>query len=561
MNKKLAIILVFGFSVCCGWCAAQPEVAPQAQEVPPASAVPVKPDENANETKPSTAPADLAEKPKTEIPAVAIEPAIDLGAKPATPASPDIIESLTLDHDLLGAIASLARLANLNIHIDPSVTFTNLPDGKSSVPMVSLRWQNITAQDALVEVLDIHGLALVKNPKTQIARVTKKSLDPPRISTMVQLKYSNPTNVMDLIKSLFTDPVKSKVNADPRTSQLLLLATERETEAATNLIAQLDTPTKQVLIEARLLETSKNPRSIKGIDWSGTLEGQNIVFGNGRTTGTTTTQTPGQSTATTLPSGRTVTSTSSSSTRTELLTQLGLGGISADTARGLYPGTAFLNADGVRAVLSFLNTDADTEVVATPRQVTADNQTAILSVTRAYPIFETTPGTAQTPPSAKITYTNLGTILRVTPRIAASSNIVLKVVPEVSNIDSKDRQIINGEINEANVYAIRKMETEVMIPSGNTLVMGGLISDNTTRSYSKVPLLGDLPGIGLAFRRDTKTRAKANLIIFVTPTIVRDFDFQPTATDFLQNKPKDKPDTEESAWNSGKPHNWKKPVK
>src|SRR6185436_4522681 len=83
---------------------------------------------------------------------------------------------LTLDHELPAAIQFLARMANLNIHFDPSVTFTNVvgPDGKASGPTVSLRWDNVTAEDALQEVLDIHGLMLVANPRTKIARVTKK---------------------------------------------------------------------------------------------------------------------------------------------------------------------------------------------------------------------------------------------------------------------------------------------------------------------------------------------------------------------------------------------------
>ena len=81
--------------------------------------------------------------------------------------------------------------------------------------------------------------------------------------------------------------------------------------------------------------------------------------------------------------------------------------------------------------------------------------------------------------------------------------------------------------------------------------------DNATKNYSKVPILGDIPGFGLLFRRDTKSRTKSNLIIFVTPTIVQDQDFQPTRTEFLKNKLPAKPDAEESAWNSGKPYNWR----
>ena len=268
-------------------------------------------------------------------------------------------------------------------------------------------------------------------------------------------------------------------------------------------------------------------------------------------------------TTATLPSGRTVNSTVSpgTSASTLLNTVLGNGGLALNTAKGFHPATAFLNADGLSAVLSFLNKDSDTEVVATPRTVTLDNQTATLSVTRAFPIFKTTPGTAQTPAGSEITYTNLGTILTVTPRISANSNIALKVVPEVSNIDSKDRQVSNGQEQTANVYAIRRIETQVVIPSGHTLVMGGLISDSTSHQHTKVPVLGDLPGIGMAFRRDSKVRNKSNLIVFITPTIVQDADFQVAQNDFLKSKIVDKTDKEWSAWDSAAPYDWTKAKK
>lgn len=562
MNIQLATRLLAGL-VLCGPCTlAQTNTTPSAAQTPPVTnAVPAQPLEQPTAPTPLAPPATKDTPQATNTAPKQAEAPVDLAAQ--TPRDQtDERGPIALEVELPAAIQFLARRANMNIHVDPSITFTNIvagPEGKPTVPMVSLRWDNVTAAEALEEVLDIHGLILQRNPKTKIARVTRKPTVTPLVTTTIQLKYSNPTNIAALITTTLADS-RSKVLSDARTSQLVLVSTEKEIEGVTNLVNQLDAPTRQILIEARLLETAKNPRTIKGIDWSGTLEGQNLTFGNGVTRGATTRQIPGQPVSTTLPSGRTVTTTPGSNTRTELLTDLGAGGLSLDSVRGFSPSTAFLNADGVRAVLSFLNSDADTEVVATPRQVTSDNQTATLAVTRAYPIFETTPGSAQTPPSARITYTNLGTSLKVTPRIAASTNIVLKVVPEVSNIDSKDRQIINGEINEANVYAIRKMETEVVIPSGNTLVMGGLISDTSTKTFTKVPILGDLPGIGLAFRRDTKDRRKSNLIIFVTPTIVQDFDFQPTKSDFLKTKPQDKPDPAESAWDRGKPHDWKKPV-
>lgn len=489
----------------------------------------------------------------------------EMGAAPAS-ASGENRGPLTLEQELPAAIQFLARLANLNIQFDPSLVFTNTvatPDGKSSVPIVSLRWDNVTAEDALQEVLDNYGLMLMINPKTGIGRVTRKG-PTAKTTAILQLRHCSPTNVLEVVRSTFSGAI---VSADMRTSQLVIVAPVTDMYAITNLVTRLDTPTKQVLIEARLLETAKNPSSIKGIDWSGTLQAQNFSFGNGLTAGTSKTTTPGDgaATTTTLPSGRTMTTTSSgSSMASQLITSIGAGGasapggISANTLSGFSPATAFLNADGVHAVLSFLNGENDTEVVATPRAVTADNEKATLSVTRAFPIFQITPGAANVAGGAQIQYTNLGTILQVTPRITANNNVALKVIPEVSNIDSKDQQIINGTVNQANVYAIRKIEADVVVPSGNTLVMGGLISDSSTKSFTKVPVLGDLPGVGLLFRRDSKTRNKVNLLIFVTPTIIQEQDFTPTPTSFLRTPLPERPDKEESAWDSGKPYDWSK---
>jgi len=466
---------------------------------------------------------------------------------------------------LTDVVSTLARQANINFQFDPKVTGGVGADGKPMPqPIVSIRWENVTALQALEALLNNHNLVLVQDQKTKIARITPR--DPaapePLVTRVIQLKYAGTTNMVAIIQPTLSP--RGKVLGDARSSQLVVLATEKEMEGVDALLAQLDVAPKQVLIEAHLMETSRNPKTVKGIDWSGTLAAQNISFGNGKTVGTSETIIPGvpSTTTTTLPSGRTITSASTppSSTVTKLTTLLGDGGIGLNTAKGFHPATAFLNADGLHAVLSFLNSDSDTEVVATPRAVTLDNQTARLEVTRAFPIFKTTPGTSQTPAGSEITYTNLGTILTVTPRISANSNIALKVVPEVSNIDSVDKQVSNGQAQTANVYAIRRIETQVVIPSGHTLVMGGLISDSSSKIQTKVPILGDLPLVGLAFRHDSKSRLKSNLLIFITPTIVIDEDFQAAPTQFLKTKIVLREDKEESAWDSGKPYDWTKPV-
>ena len=384
---------------------------------------------------------------------------------------------------------------------------------------------------------------------------------------------------------------------DTRTSQLVVVATEPEMADTEQLVEHLDTQTKQVLIEARLIETSINPTTSKGVDWTGTLAGQNVSFGNGVTGGTgtsannsqnssssskntittapgtpitTTIQTPGGAsyTYTTTPSSDTsstansVSSSSGSSSVNNVLNSVfGNAGLALNTANGFNPKTFFLNADGVKATLSFLNTYSETKVLSAPRTVTLDNEAAKIEVTRETPVINVTAGTANTTGGSSITYSNLGVILNVTPRISANDYVNLKVVPEVSRNAGTVSKVIGGQVFQADEYDVRRVETRVMIPSGNTLVMGGMISDSVNKGNTKVPILGDIPVLGYLFRSDTKSRLRQNLLIFITPTIVQDQDFQPTKSNFMKTPvpTSDQVEGEWSAWDSGKPKDWSKP--
>src|SRR5439155_21901884 len=190
-------------------------------------------------------------------------------------------------------------------------------------------------------------------------------------------------------------------------------------------------------------------------------------------------------------------------------------------------------------VLSFLNKEADAKTISAPRTVTLDNETAKIEVTRATPIINVSAGTANTSGGSQIQYTNLGVILHVTPRISANNYVNLKVIPEVSRVFETQHRTVGSsggspQTFDVDVYDNRKLETRVMIPSGNTLVLGGLIQDDVRNQNTKVPVLGDLPLFGRAFRSDTKSRQKSNLLIFITPTIVQEDDFQPTKSEFLK---------------------------
>ena len=535
--------------------ATPPAAAPDATPAAPAATPPAA-NEAAQPATPATTP-----------------PAAEAAARPVSLAQPNAVIPLIVMDDvpLTDAIRNLARQAGLNYMLDPKIGYGQIgQDGKiSPQPSVSIRWENITAEQALVALLNNYTLQLVEDPKSKIARITTK--DPaalPQLSTrIIQLKYASPTNVVASVQSILLDK-RSKVMPDVRTSQLVIVATEPELADVDQLIQRLDTKTKQVLIEARLLETIVNPTTSKGVDWSGTLAAQHVAFGNGvvdPTKSQSTATLPGspQTTTSTLPGGRQVSSTTTPNADvTSVVTSiLGNGGLSLNTASGLTPGIGFLTADGARAVLSFLNTYAETKVISSPRTVTLDNETSVIEVGTQYPIVNTTAGTANTTGGSQVTYSNLTVRLSVTPRISANNYVRLMVTPRVVRLGDLVTSVVGGVPNSVPSFETREINTSVMIPSGNTLVMGGLIQDNVHQQNVKVPILGDIPYLGLLFRNDSKSRTKSNMTVFLTPTIVEDEDFQPTKSNFLKTRVPVKDSVEDgdwSAWDSGQPKDWSK---
>jgi type IV pilus assembly protein PilQ len=532
--------------------------APVVAEAPAAPAAPALVADTTTAATPATTTTTTTTTAVT-TPAAAPAPAATATETNAAHDPNAVIPLIVMDEvPLIDAIKNLARQASLNYMLDPKITSSyGAPGADGAVkaqPTVSLRWENLTADQALSAVLDNNNLTIVDDPKTHIARITVK--DPaapdPLVTKIIQLKYSSATNMVANASSILLDK-RSKVIADNRTSQLVVVATEKEMATIDDLVARLDTPTKQVLIEARIVETSKNPTSAKGVDWSGTLQAQHFAVGNNVLGGQSGHPYSSQLTVTTNIAGGFISQTTYGANNPIISP-----GLLVDTARGLDPTTAFLNADGASAVLSFLNNNFDGTVLSTPRAVTLDNEEATLEVTTAQPIFQTTAGTQGSPGGSQVLYTNLGTILHVTPRISANNTISLKVIPEVSDVAGTITKTVGGLVNQADVYDIRRIETRVLIPSGNTLVMGGLVGDNRSKTDVKVPVMGDIPFLGALFRQDSKTQNKKNLIIFITPTIVQSEDFQPTETSFLKTKIPNMKSSDFGAWDSGEPQDWSK---
>jgi type IV pilus assembly protein PilQ len=369
-----------------------------------------------------------------------------------------------------------------------------------------------------------------------------------------------------------------------RTHQLIIRTTKKELEGVQALIAKLDTATRQVLVEAKIIQTSKEINPVRGINWTGTLAAQHVTFGNGLTQGTTVTGTgPGSNgSGTTSPGGSSIFGNGATSTITSNVssftstitgnTQQG-GGFSLNTARGLSPATAFLNADGVSAVLSFLNTDNDMKTIAFPRTVALDGVPTELAVVQNVPIFTQTQsapaggsasGLATIQPNYNLTVegtilNEVGVKLTVTPRIAGLSNVLLDLKPEISEQGATVTETLNGQPNQAPSFSRSSITTQASVPSGFTLVVGGMDQDVVNNQFTKVPFFGDIPGLGSLFRSSNKDHTAQTILIFVTPTILADSDYQVSDSRFEKRKALSASEQKESAWDTGEPYDWTKP--
>jgi type II secretory pathway component GspD/PulD (secretin) len=508
----------------------------------------------------------------------------------ALPISDEPVEVVVEGVPLPDALRTLAVQAGLNIQFDPKLLNGVTADGRPiPPPTVTEKWHNLTAMQAIQGLLDNYAWQMTWDARTRIGRITAKDANmlEPLVVTVISLRYAVPTNLVTLLAPTLSQ--RSMVVPDMRTRQIVIRTTERELPAVEALVTKLDTATRQVLVEAKIVQTSKDISSAKGVDWTGTLANQHVSFGNGLTSqsvvNTTTTQAGvGTGTPTISPSGSTITGGTGSSilnlttnvstvTSTLLGSTASGGGLSMNTAKGISPSTAFLNADGLQAVLSFLNTDADTKTIAAPRGVALDGAPTELMVINNIPIFQQTQsapasgasqGLATIEPNyaLKVGTTILnevGVKLTVTPRIAGPTNVLLDVLPEISAQTGTVSETLNGQNNTAPTFSRTRIRTEASVPSGYTLVLGGLDQDLTSKNFTKVPFLGDIPGLGYAFRSDSKSHQRQTILIFVTPTIIQDQDYQPSDSKFLKRKAEAPSGVPEKPWNTGEPYDWTKP--
>ncbi len=290
------------------------------------------------------------------------------------------------------------------------------------------------------------------------------------------------------------------LSADPSTNSLVIQASKEAYEALVAVIRKLDIPRPQVLVEALIVEVDITDTLDLGLEWT-----VNAINGNEQFFFST--------------AGAAVGSAP------EIASFIQNNIIVDDEGNA----EAGQNARDYNAVIKAKADDTKFNIVSAPHILTSDNEEAEIRIGDNIPIITSrvnsaTGNTAGLSSSVNIERHDTGVTLRVTPQISEGDTLRLKIFQEVTKIN-KDIQADVGDSEQVGVaLRNRAVENTVVVKDGETVVIGGLISDDWNDSESKVPFLGDIPGLGWAFKSNSKELRKQNLLIFLTPHIIRDMD-------------------------------------
>jgi type IV pilus assembly protein PilQ len=387
----------------------------------------------------------------------------------------------------------LARQAKINVVVSEAVTGT-----------VTMRLEDVTALQAISIIVKAKGLFMDKIESVYYIKTATERTAEPTESDSYQFSYSRAKDTAPLVASQLAS--KDPPQVDERTNTIFFRETRSNIDNIRKLLVQIDKPTKQVMIEARLVEVTANPVQAYGINWAGTVGSasapKTVTYGNPIASGS---PVPGANPPT---SG------------------FGLGDPNNHNFFGtlgkLVPGEfAILSVPQFSATLQALNEDSDAEFLANPRVVTADNQQAKIEITRNQPVpqlnFNEQTATAVFGGFQDKVF---GNKLLVRPSVNKDNFITLSVKPEISNHVSDQHFTFAGADVVSPIIDTRSLDSNVLIKSGDTLAIGGLLQDEVTKARTKVPLLGDVPLLGYVFQSHQNTRTKRNLLVFVTPTII-----------------------------------------
>jgi general secretion pathway protein D len=350
---------------------------------------------------------------------------------------------------------------------------------------------------------NVHVIYLKNAQAAEVAKTLRNILSADT-STQSQTAGAQPATAQPTKSSSSQDFGPGMIQADPGSNALIITAPEAVFANLKTVVEKLDVRRAQVLVEALIAEVSADKASEFGIQWLGATSADNIHNGSKLFAG--------------------FGNSSSSSNIGIVASAVAAGGASG--AAGIAKGfnLALFNNQSLGVLARALQTQTGANILSTPTLLTLDNEEAKISVgsnvpflTGAFTLTGTggTGGTAT--PFQTIERKDVGLTLKVKPQISQGGTVRLVIAEEVSKL----QQAVDPTLASTDK---RSLDSTVLVDDGQIVVLGGLIEDQVQEGEDRIPLLGDIPGLGHLFRYKTRDHTKTNLMIFLRPVIVRNAD-------------------------------------
>lgn len=387
---------------------------------------------------------------------------------------------------------------------------------------ITLRLDGVPWEQALDIILKVRGLdkrldnnILLVAPADEIAAREKQQLESrnqvadlaPLYTEYLQINYAKASEVAALLSSESTKLLSPRgaVSVDERTNVLVVKDTADVIGNVKRMLDILDIPVKQVVIEARMVTIDDGFDEALGVRWGVT---KNDGHGNG--TSGTIEGNDGSGNGNLNPDG----SINTNMTRPDVADRLNVN-LPVTNAAGTLAFQVARLANGtlLDLELSALEKESKAEIIASPRVTTANQKPALIEQGTEIPYVESSSSGA-----TSVTFKKAVLSLKVTPQITPDNRVILDLTVTQ---DTKGETVPTGTGDAVSINA-QSITTQVLVNNGETLVLGGIYQQTIKSDVSKVPLLGDIPGLGYLFKKTTSENKKRELLIFVTPRIVTD---------------------------------------
>lgn len=403
----------------------------------------------------------------------------------ALPSSP--ITALTLTEDSKVAYETIARLANLNVLFDPDYTSRRL----------SLNLKNVSIQDALdIVALESRTFWRPVTANTifvaQDTQAKRRELEQNVVKTFYLGNVSGPTDLQDIVNAIRTVLEVQRIQQIPSQSAIVIKGTPDQLALAEKMINDIDKPKPEVIVDVVVAQVRRDKLRSLGI-------------------------TPPENASVALQNPLVSSTTGSTGTTS------GGGSLNFNDLQHLNSTNYAVTIDPVKAVALF--SDSHSKLLENPQIRATDNEKATLKIADKIPIatgsFGTPVGigtaTGAIGVNTQFTYTDVGVILEITPRVHPDGQVTLKTVMELSNLNGSSTI---GGISQP-IISTRRVEHTIRLNDGEMNLLGGILEDQQTQTTGGTPFLGEIPLLKYLFSREDKEHVTNEIVFLLVPHIVR----------------------------------------